>query len=57
MRARDDKTSQSCLLGRALINPPSSALPPKADICGALADVCFVPEAENVIFNSKSPMR
>ena len=28
-----------------------SALPPKADMCGALGDVCFVPEADMLTIN------
>jgi hypothetical protein len=42
--------SRQCLLwvisGRAVQNG-MSALPPKADICSAPADVCFVPEADS----------
>ena len=29
-----------------------SALPPKADICSAPADVCFVPKAEDHLLSS-----
>jgi len=28
------------------LHQPMSALPPKADMCGALADVCFGPKAD-----------
>ena len=31
---------------------PMSALPPKADMCSALADVCFGPKADIGLFSS-----